>query len=124
MAWRVKKIGQVFGVPTQGTPVTAGSFVEADGSVVDTVDEIGLGVVIDEAPDVNPPEMTDAYGEGSILEDTTASYTIGQEVYSDGDGTLSQTQPAGAAGTEIVVVGKAISATEFHVGIYTMEKGA
>lgn len=123
MAIKIKKIGQVHSIPRYAG-AAAGDLVSADGAKVDAIGDTLLGMLVDEVPATNPPEMLDVYGEGSIVEDDALAMTKGGLVYSDGDGTWSQTEPAGAAGTTVAVMGVALSATEVEMRLYTYEKGA
>ena len=110
MAILIKKVGLTHGVPVQGTPEVPGTFVGTDGDAVGAVGEVGVGFIVDEVADDNEDAMATAYGEGSIIEDTTASFTPMAALYSDGDGTISA-----VAGP--VQVGQALTATEFLVTI-------
>lgn len=123
MAWNVKTVGEVTGVPwVAGSE--EGDYVGSDGEEVSATTEMGVGFIIDSRPTDSPPEMANAYGDGSVLEDTTASFTVDALLYSDGDGTISETQPAGTAGDIVTVVGVAKSATTFLVKQYQFELGA
>lgn len=123
MAWRVKRVGETVTIKTPTTsPPAAGSYVGMDGAVVSAVDEMGF-FVIDDVPDDNPPVTRTGYGVGTILENTAASFTPEAPIYSVGDGTISQADPAPGVGTDFVVVGQAISATEFIVKNGIVEDG-
>lgn len=108
MAFLIKQVGKVHGVPLQDTPLAAGVWVAADGAVPGSAAETPVGILISDTPTDNPPTMLDAYGNGSIIEDTSLSLTPGDTLYSDGDGTISATPSE-------VVVGTALSATEIEV---------
>lgn len=111
MAWRViDSSGRKTGVPLQATAETPGTAVGTDGDAVGAAGEVPVGFVIDDTADDNNPQMVDAYGNGCILEDTSASFTAMEPLYSDGDGTISHTASE-------IVVGTAITATKFLVNI-------
>lgn len=122
MVLRLLKKGEVYGVP-RGTLVR-GDLAAFDGTIIAALGEVPLGIVMDDAATDDPLAMVDLYGEGSIIEDTGLSLAVDDLVYSDGDGTFSDTEPAGAAGTRIVAIGVPVSPTAFRVTISPHEKGA
>lgn len=128
MAIHLKRAGDTLSVPSGTGFPASGTFVQRDGTApsggAQGINTVGVGFVVDDIPTTNPPQTRTAWGDGSIIEDDAASFSVDTELYSDGDGTISQTQPAGAAGTVIVSVGRAISTTEFVVNIQAIEKGA
>jgi len=128
--WNVKRRGVVHGAPwviaaSSGPDPSANDIVlvMSDGTVPAAQGDIPLGFVVDERPTDEPPEMTNVHGNGAIIEDTGASFTIDGNIFSDGDGTISQTE-GGGVGAKNVVVGKALTGTEFEVNIYVYETEA
>lgn len=106
MAIIIKREGQVEGVP-RGT-LNEGDLVSQDGTIIDGAAERPMGVIADEEPPENAPEMTEAYGEGTLFEDTaldTSSISVDDIIFSDGDGTYSTTDPAPATGSNAWAVG-------------------
>lgn len=124
--WNVLKEGDVRGVQwddsSSGPDLSSDEVVvQTDGQVVQNANTRPVGLVLDEIPDDNPPEMADAYGDGTIVEDDGANFTVDEPVWSQGDGTIGDSQPATTSGDLIYQVGVAISSTKFIVDIDTVE---
>lgn len=73
----------------------AGDLAKVDAKVAAVTDR-PLGFIIDEIRTDNPPAMVDLHGTGAIIDGLISAGTVGAPVYSDGDGTISTTQPAGS----------------------------
>lgn len=128
--YNVSRVGDTHAVPW----VAAGSdgpdlandeiILMSDGTVPTAVADIPLGVMVDTRPSDNPPDQGTVYGDGSIIEDLSASFTVDELVWHDGDGTWSQTKPGSSAGNQIVKMGVAITSTKVLIDIEAYERGA
>lgn len=106
MAIFIRREGQVESVP-RGS-LNEGDLVAQDGTIIDAAAERPMGIIADEEPSENAPEMVDAYGDGTLFEDDaldTTSISVDDIIWSDGDGTYSATDPAPAAGSHAWAVG-------------------
>lgn len=120
----IGQTGQVItGVP-RGS-LTRGQVSTHAGVVPNAVGDMPAGVVMDDKPTDNAPLMCDLASQGCWVEDTALNMNVETDiVYSDGDGTYSTTEPAGAAGTKVWVLGVPIAPTIFRLDIRSYEKGA
>ena len=114
--FRIVRVGSVFGVPKQSSALAAGTWVEADGTAAEQ-GEMAIGVIVDDTMTDNPAKMVNVYGNGSIIEDTAASYTQGTHVWLAAAGVLTQTEPAAGAGVKITLLGTALSTTQIFIAI-------
>lgn len=92
---KLVRAGRVHGCKRY-TGAAAGDLVKTDAKVAAATDK-PLGFLVDDIRTTNPPDMLDAHGDGAII-DLTGILTagaVGATVYSDGDGTVSTTQPSG-----------------------------
>lgn len=104
MAIFIRREGQVESVP-RGT-LSEGDLVGQDGTIIDAAAERPMGIIADPEPSENPPEMVDAHGEGTIIEDDAFDgVAVDTIVWSDGDGTYSTTDPAPVAGAHAWALG-------------------
>ncbi len=86
--------------------IASGDVVAVSGDKVDAIGDKPLGIVVGEIPATNPQARFPLAVEGDIIfDDALASQTTGALVFSDGDGTYSTTEPAGAAGTQVWAIG-------------------
>lgn len=112
------------------TGVPRGSLTRAQvathaGVVPNAVGDMPAGIVMDDKPTDSPPLMCDLASVGCWVEDTSLNMNVETDlVYSDGDGTWSTAEPAGAAGTKVWVLGVPIAPTIFRLTITPHEKGA
>lgn len=117
VVYTIRTVGKTRAAP-RGS-LTLGLVVDMDGTAVDAAGDRPYGIVLDDIPTDVPPDMLTLYGEGTEFEDDTMDgVTIGNPVYSDGDGTYSVTEPSGAAGTRVWILGhvKAIDTVSTDVG--------
>lgn len=103
---------------------TVGDIIEMDGTVSGGISDILMGVVV-RAGDANG-KKTRVLRKGAVRSSSGASFGVAANlrVYSDGDNTASDTEPAGAAGTWVTVLGQTFSTTRFLVDVHGYEKGA
>lgn len=81
------------------TGAAAGDLVKADAKVAAVTDE-WEGIIVDEIPTDNPLRILGIHEEGAEIDMEGASgwsgpHAVGTTMYSDGDGTISNVQPAG-----------------------------
>jgi hypothetical protein len=98
-----------------------GDLVQPDGAIVAAIgNEVG-GIII---------RVGDARNKSLVLKEGMVRGVAGTaaaakaRIFSDGDGTASDGEPAGAAGTIISTLGHCISATRAYIKVTTFEKGA
>lgn len=109
--------------------IAAGDLTKEDAKVA-AIGDAPVGFVIDEIRTDNPPRMVDVHGTGAIISGLISAGTVGSLVYSDGDGTISTSVPAGAAGTKVYIVGTIIGDEDastsdiVEINIYAIQKGA
>lgn len=97
--------GEIAAIPRYAG-AAAGDCVGADNAKVDAIADPVKGIIVDAVPTNAPPAMLKLAGRGCFIEDTVMDGVApGTLVYSDGDGTYSVTEPAGAAGTAVCQVG-------------------
>lgn len=124
LRFTIGQSGQVItGVP-RGT-LTRGQVATHAGVVPNAVGDMPAGIVMDDKPAEQPPLMCDLAAGQCILEDTDLNMNVETDLlFSDGDGTYSTSEPAGASGTRVWVLGKPIGPTRARIHIYSYEKGA
>lgn len=98
-----------------------GDLVQPDGAIVAAIGDPVGGIVIKVGDAKNP---TLVLRRGIVRGIAGAAAAAKAVIFSDGDGTMSDVRPAGAAGTVISRVGECISATRALIDIKTYEKGA
>lgn len=123
MTLTLLKAGEVVGV-AKTSESARGVIVTFDGTKPDAVGDAPAGILMDDVPTNTPHLEMNAYGIGSVIDDSGLTLADTDLVYSDGDGTYSASEPAGAAGTKVWVFGVPTSATAFRVNIFSYEKGA
>jgi hypothetical protein len=110
---------------TERNSLTRAQVATHAGVVPNVVGDMPAGIVMDDAPTDNPPLMCDLASQGCWVEDTDLNMNVETDlVYSDGDGTYSTAEPAGAAGTKVWVLGVPFAPTRFRIAIWSYEKGA
>jgi hypothetical protein len=132
MAILVKRDPPVYEAAPIGTLAT-GVLVAHDGLIVGAITDPVMGIVVDSVPTAGAPYLLRIAGKGAIIEDTVLDGVAdGSLVYSDGDGTYSLTEPAGAAGTLVTIFGvvrridtqAAGTGCEIEITLDQYEKGA
>lgn len=69
--------------------------VAVDQDVVAANADQPWGIIVDEIPTDNPPELITIYGDGAQidLQDAISDQSVGTEIYSDGSGGYTTTEP-------------------------------
>lgn len=110
--------------------IANGDVVTYDGSgAVAAVADRPMGVVVGDIPATNPQARFPVAVTGDLIfDDGLASQTVGDLVYSDGDGTYSTSAPAAAAGTLKWILGTIKSSdadgSVIELDIQALEDGA
>lgn len=100
---------------------------------IDAATEVPAGVVVQSESTEFPPQSVLVLGDGALLDlgSNISAAAPGTPFYSDGDGTISSSQPSGVAGTIIYRVGYTVgnedgdsTTTILRVDIDEYEKGA
>lgn len=90
------------------TGAAAGDLVKKDAKVAATADA-PQGIIYDELPTTNPPEMLSLAVNGDLVDMTDATgfaaAAVGTVLWSDGDGTISATRPNPGVGAIVWQVG-------------------
>lgn len=128
---KLLKAGKIWSIERY-SGAAAGDLVDYDNNKVDAIADPPKGFLVDDLTTDNPPLMLNVYGEGSHIDlsGVLTAGAVGALIYSDGDGTVSSTEPAGAAGTQVWVVGFIIgdedagTSTILEVRMQLYEKGA
>lgn len=100
---------------------SVGDIIEADGTVSGAVGDTIMGVVIRAG---SASAKTLVLIEGPFACASAHGLAAGAKIYSDGDNTASDAEPAGAAGTRITELGHCYSTTTGYLKVTSYEKGA
>lgn len=101
---------------------SVGDIVRPSGAIVAAVNQNHGGIVI--RPGNAEGNRTLVLRRGLVEGVAGVGAAANARVFSDGDNTASDAEPAGAAGTGVTVLGEMITATRMLVGIGFYEKGA
>lgn len=82
------------------TTPDVGTVVGIGGDSISSTSEEPKGILVDEVPSDNPPEMRDVYGNGALLDlegALSSAQSVGTEIFSDGNGGFQTSEPTADA---------------------------